>query len=54
VLPVMHSVLYGVAIYDATTGIAVVTMLTAVSLFATAAPALRVAHIDPAQTLREE
>ncbi len=54
VLPVMRSVLYGVAVYDATTGIAVVTTLVIVAFFAATAPALRVARIDPATTLREE
>jgi ABC-type antimicrobial peptide transport system permease subunit len=54
VLPLMHSVLYGVSVYDASTGFAAVTMLVAVSLLAATAPALRVARIDPARTLREE
>jgi predicted permease len=54
VLPVMRSVLYGVAVYDATTGIAVVATLVIVAFFAAIAPALRVARIDPATTLREE
>jgi predicted permease len=54
VLPAMRSVLYGVAVYDAATVVAVVAMLAMVSLFAATAPALRVARIDPARTLREE
>jgi macrolide transport system ATP-binding/permease protein len=54
VLPVMRSVLYGVPVYDAKTGIAVVAALMAVSLFAAIVPTLRIARIDPAQTLREE
>jgi hypothetical protein len=53
VLPAMRSVLYGVGVYDAPTMLAVVLTLCAVTLLATT-PILRVAHIDPAQTLREE
>jgi macrolide transport system ATP-binding/permease protein len=54
VLPVMRGVLYGVPVYDAKTGIAVVAALMAVSLLAVTVPALRIARIDPARTLREE
>ena len=54
VLPVMRGVLYGVPVYDAKTGIAVVAALMAVSLLAATVPALRIARIDPARTLREE
>ena len=54
VLPVMRGVLYGVLVYDAKTGIAVVAALMAVSLLAVTVPALRIARIDPARTLREE
>ncbi len=53
-LRIMRSALYGVRVYDATTLVAVVLTLAAVTLFATAIPALRVARIDPAATLREE
>ena len=53
-LRVMRSVLYGVGIYDNTTIFAVVVMLAAVTLLATAIPTLRIAGIDPARTLREE
>jgi putative ABC transport system permease protein len=53
-LPAMRSVLYGVAVYDAATGIAVALTLAAVSLLASLAPALRIARIDPARTLREQ
>jgi ABC-type antimicrobial peptide transport system permease subunit len=54
VLPVMRGVLYGVPVYDAKTGIAVMAALMAVSLLAVTVPALRIARIDPARTLREE
>jgi ABC-type lipoprotein release transport system permease subunit len=50
----MHSVLYGVGVYDAPTILVVVLTLSAVTLLATIVPTLRVARIDPAQTLREE
>ena len=54
VLRVMRSVLYGVAVYDATSLTAVVLGMAAIALLASAIPALRVARIDPARTLREE
>jgi ABC-type lipoprotein release transport system permease subunit len=53
-LPVMRSVLYGVGVYDVTSLLAVVATLAAVSLLAAIVPALRIAKIDPATTLREE
>ena len=53
-LRIMRSVLYGVTVYDPATLAAVVMTLAAVTLLATAIPALRVARIDPATTLREE
>ena len=53
-LRAMHSVLYGVGVYDIPTILAVVSMLTAVTLVATVVPTLRIAGIDPAKTLREE
>jgi macrolide transport system ATP-binding/permease protein len=53
-LRAMHSVLYGVGTYDAATMVTVVLTLSFVTLFAIAVPALRVARIDPAKTLREE
>jgi macrolide transport system ATP-binding/permease protein len=53
-LRTMRSVLYGVAVYDTTTIVAVVLTLAAVTLFATTLPTLRIARIDPAKTLREE
>jgi hypothetical protein len=53
-LRAMQSVLYGIGIYDAPTLVTVVVVLVAVSLLATALPALRISRIDPARTLREE
>jgi macrolide transport system ATP-binding/permease protein len=53
-LRVMRSVIYGVGVYDPATLAAVVLTLAAVTLLATVVPALRVARIDPATTLREE
>ena len=53
-LRAMRSVLYGVGVYDAPTILVVVLTLSAVTLLATIVPTLRVATIDPAQTLREE
>ena len=53
-LRAMRSVLYGVGVYDAPTILAVVLTLSAVTLLAATAPALRVARIDPAKTLRDE
>ncbi len=54
VLRVMRSVLYGVAVYDAPTMVSVVVLLASVALVASSLPTLRIARIDPAQTLREE
>jgi macrolide transport system ATP-binding/permease protein len=53
-LRAMRSVLYGVGVYDAPTLAAVVITLLAITLLASTAPALRIARIDPARTLREE
>ena len=53
-LRALRSVLYGVGVYDAPTILAVVLTLSAVTLVATIMPTLRVARIDPAQTLREQ
>ncbi len=53
-LRVMRSVLYGVGVYDAPTLAAVAATLFAIALLASTVPALRVARIDPAKTLREE
>jgi predicted permease len=53
-LRVMRSVIYGVGVYDAPSLAAVVLTLVLVALLATALPTLKIAKIDPAQTLREE
>ncbi len=50
----MHSVLYGIGVYDAPTILTVVIVLASVTVFATILPTLRIAGIDPASTLREE
>ena len=54
VLRVMRSVLYGVAVYDAPTMISVIALLASVALVASSLPTLRIARINPAETLREE
>jgi predicted permease len=54
VLRVLRGVLYGVGVYDAPTLLVVALTLIAVTLLATTAPALRIARIDPAKTLRDE
>ncbi|MGA8088351.1 MAG: ABC transporter permease [Terracidiphilus sp.] len=53
-LRTMRSVLYGVGVYDAPSLFAVVGTLAAVTLLAATIPALRIARINPATTLREE
>ena len=53
-LRAMRSVLYGVGVYDAPTMLVVTLTLFVVTLLATTLPTLRIARIDPAQTLREE
>lgn len=53
-LRLMKSVLYGVSFYDYPTVLAVVGTLVLVTLGAVTLPTLRIARIDPAQTLREE
>ena len=53
-LRVMHSVVYGVGVYDVPTLLTVVLTLAAVTIIATAVPTLRIARIDPATTLRDE
>ena len=54
VLRVMHSVLYGISVYDAPTIVSVVLALASVTLLASSIPVLRIARIDPARTLRDE
>jgi predicted permease len=53
-LRVMRSVLYGVGVYDAPTMASVVLTLVLVTLLTTTLPTLKIAKIDPANTLREE
>jgi predicted permease len=53
-LRVMRSVIYGVGVYDAPTLAGVVLTLVLVTLLATALPTLKIAKINPANTLREE
>jgi len=53
-LRVMRSVLYGVGVYDASTLATVVLTLILVTLLATTLPTMKIAKIDPANTLREE
>jgi predicted permease len=53
-LRAMRSVLYGVGVYDAPTIFFVVVILASVTLIAGTVPTLRIARIDPAQTLRDE
>jgi ABC-type lipoprotein release transport system permease subunit len=53
-LRVMRSVIFGVGVYDASTLSAVTLVLVLIALAATILPALKIAKIDPAKTLREE
>jgi ABC-type lipoprotein release transport system permease subunit len=50
----MRSLLYGVGAFDLPSMLAVVGTLAAVTLLAATIPALKIARIDPAETLREE
>ena len=53
-LRAMRSVLYGIGVYDAPTIAAVVLTLTAIAVLATTIPVLKIARVNPAQTLRED
>jgi ABC-type antimicrobial peptide transport system permease subunit len=53
-LRVMRGVLYGISVYDVPTMATVVFTLVLVTLLATNLPTLKIAKIDPANTLREE
>jgi len=53
-LRVMRSLLYGVDVYDWPTLAAVVVILISATLAATILPALKIASVNPARTLREE
>ena len=52
-LRVLQGALYGVGTYDAPTLLFVVLTLSLVALSVTMLPIPRIAHIDPATTLRE-
>ena len=54
VLRVMKSAIYGVTTYDPVTLISVPLLLVAIAAAASLLPALRIARIDPAETLRAE
>jgi ABC-type antimicrobial peptide transport system permease subunit len=54
VLRLMASVLYGVGVYDIPSIVSAVVVLASVTLIAGTVPTLRIARIDPAETLREE
>jgi len=53
-LRVMRSLLYGVRVYDLVTLTTVVLALLLVTLLAVVLPTLKIANIDPANTLRQE
>ena len=53
-LQVMKSAIYGVTTYDPVTLATVPALLLAIALAASVLPALRIARIDPAETLRTE
>jgi ABC-type antimicrobial peptide transport system permease subunit len=54
VLRVMKSEIYGVSTYDPVTLATVPALLLAIAAAASLLPALRIARIDPAETLRSE
>ena len=54
VLRVMRSVLYGIGVYDAPTLLSAIVILGLITFSAVTVPTLRIARIDPAETLREE
>jgi ABC-type antimicrobial peptide transport system permease subunit len=53
-LRVMRNVIYGVGVYDVTTLVMVMLTLVMVTILGIVLPILKVAKIDPADTLREE
>jgi ABC-type antimicrobial peptide transport system permease subunit len=53
-LRALRSALYGVGIYDTSTILCVILILAFVTLIAGTVPTLRIARIDPAQTLRDQ
>jgi ABC-type antimicrobial peptide transport system permease subunit len=50
----MRSVLYGIGVYDLPTLLSAIAILAFITFSAAAVPTLRIARIDPAETLREE
>jgi ABC-type lipoprotein release transport system permease subunit len=50
----MKSAIYGVGTYDPVTLVSVPLLLVAIAAAASLLPALRIARIDPAETLRAE
>jgi ABC-type antimicrobial peptide transport system permease subunit len=50
----LRSVVYGVPVTDTATYVAVATVFLIVAMLASIVPSLRIARINPAQTLREE
>ena len=54
VLRVLRSVVFGVGVYDAPTLSTVTLLMVLIALAATILPALRIAKVDPARTLRED
>jgi hypothetical protein len=53
-LRAMQSVLYGIGVYDVPTILTAVLTLACVTFIGATVPTLRIARIDPAQTLRDE
>lgn len=53
-LRAMRSVIYGIGVYDTPTILSVVLVVAAITILATIIPVLKIAHVDPAKTLREE
>jgi len=51
---VMRTVLFGIDVYDVPTLTTVVLTLMVVTLLAATLPTLKIAQIDPANTLRDE
>ncbi|HTX40454.1 MAG TPA: ABC transporter permease [Acidobacteriaceae bacterium] len=54
VLRLMKSAIYGVSVYDPVTLVSVPVLLVGIAAAASVLPALRIAGIDPAETLRAE
>ena len=53
-LRLMRGLLFGIGVYDPPTTVSVVLILAFIVLIASTVPTLRIARIDPAETLREE